>query len=180
MDHLPEAKNAEVVQLKQVCKTCGGRGSIQDPELNGNTLWCPACHEPSCFDGRQTKELMKDQPEYVVLVDQEAWKSFVAQWKDKLLKPDIVYDDWWCVELEAACASVSDDTNIYYPNSFFTVKSVVELLNDEGITSGAVSLKSGWGARLSAPGHLDGTTWELFDTEDEAKKYLMEEFGDDE
>jgi hypothetical protein len=29
------------------CQTCNGKGSIPDPELLNNTLWCPDCHEKS-------------------------------------------------------------------------------------------------------------------------------------
>lgn len=27
------------------CMTCAGARRIPDPELRGNTLWCPDCHE---------------------------------------------------------------------------------------------------------------------------------------
>lgn len=38
----------------------------------------------------------------------------------------------------------------------------------------------GYGARLSAPGYLDCTEWTVFDTEQEAKEYLDENYpGDD-
>jgi hypothetical protein len=38
----------------------------------------------------------------------------------------------------------------------------------------------GFGARLSAPGYLDCTEWTVFDTEDEAREYLAENYPDDE
>jgi hypothetical protein len=37
----------------------------------------------------------------------------------------------------------------------------------------------GYGARLSAPGYLDCTEWAVFDTEQEAREYLEEMYGDD-
>jgi len=40
--------------------------------------------------------------------------------------------------------------------------------------------REGFGARLSAPGYLDCTEWTVFDTEEEAEKYLDEMYGDDE
>lgn len=43
-EDLPDAK---VIPFKPRCGRCGGRGSIPDPELDGNTLWCPDCHEPT-------------------------------------------------------------------------------------------------------------------------------------
>ena len=36
----------------------------------------------------------------------------------------------------------------------------------------------GYGARLSAPGYLDCTDWNVFDTEEEAIKDLIDNFGD--
>ena len=40
--------------------------------------------------------------------------------------------------------------------------------------------REGFGARLSAPGYLDCTPWSVFDTQEEAEKYLDETYGDDE
>jgi len=38
----------------------------------------------------------------------------------------------------------------------------------------------GYGARLSAPGYLDCTEWTVFDTEEEAKAYLDENYPEEE
>lgn len=38
----------------------------------------------------------------------------------------------------------------------------------------------GYGARLSAPGYLDCTEWDVFDTAEEAQKYLDETYPDEE
>jgi hypothetical protein len=38
----------------------------------------------------------------------------------------------------------------------------------------------GYGARLSAPGYLDGTEWCVFDSINEAEEYIAEMYGDDE
>jgi hypothetical protein len=38
----------------------------------------------------------------------------------------------------------------------------------------------GYGARLSAPGYLDCTEWTVFDTAEEAEKYLEEFYPEDE
>ena len=38
----------------------------------------------------------------------------------------------------------------------------------------------GYGARLSAPGYMDCTEWTVFDTEEEAREYLEENYPDDE
>ena len=37
----------------------------------------------------------------------------------------------------------------------------------------------GYGARLSAPGYLDCTEWTIFDTAEEAEKYLTDEYPED-
>jgi hypothetical protein len=42
------------------------------------------------------------------------------------------------------------------------------------------SVESGYLARMSAPGYLDCTSWELFSTADEASAYLDETYSDDE
>ena len=37
----------------------------------------------------------------------------------------------------------------------------------------------GFGARIQAPGYLDSTEWTVFDTEEQARKYLHETYHDD-
>lgn len=41
-----------------------------------------------------------------------------------------------------------------------------------------VSLREGYGARLTAPGYLDSTEWSVFDTLQEAKDYLRDTYDD--
>jgi hypothetical protein len=43
-----------------------------------------------------------------------------------------------------------------------------------------VQLRTGYGARLSAPGYMDRTDWSVFDTEEEAQTYLEETYPEDE
>ena len=50
--------------------------------------------------------------------------------------------------------------------------------NSEDVIS--VTIKQGWGARLSAPGYMDCTEWAVFATFDEANEYLDEMYGDEE
>lgn len=45
---------------------------------------------------------------------------------------------------------------------------------------GLCEVSTGYIARLSAPGYLDCTDWSVFDTEDEAREYLRDTYGDDE
>ncbi len=42
-----------------------------------------------------------------------------------------------------------------------------------------LAIREGYGARLSAPGYLDCTEWAVFDTEQEAKDYLEEMYGEE-
>jgi hypothetical protein len=37
-----------------------------------------------------------------------------------------------------------------------------------------IRVRDGWGARLSAPGYMDCTDWDVYATEEEAKKALAE------
>jgi hypothetical protein len=43
-----------------------------------------------------------------------------------------------------------------------------------------IDLIEGWGARLSMPGYLDCTSWTVCETEEEARAYLEDTYGDDE
>lgn len=50
----------------------------------------------------------------------------------------------------------------------------------EGTKVYTVTVREGYGARLSAPGYMDCTEWAVFDTEEEAREYLEENYPDDE
>ncbi len=47
------------------------------------------------------------------------------------------------------------------------------------IVPGSLKRKTGYGARLSAPGFLGRTDWIVFDSEKEARFYLEEHHGED-
>jgi hypothetical protein len=44
----------------------------------------------------------------------------------------------------------------------------------------SITIRDGYGARLSAPGYMDCTPWSVFNTEDEAIAYLNEYYPEDE
>jgi len=44
----------------------------------------------------------------------------------------------------------------------------------------SIERKSGFLARMSAPGYMDATEWTMHDTEQEAADYLRDYYGDDE
>lgn len=43
----------------------------------------------------------------------------------------------------------------------------------------SVSLRVGYGARMSAPGYMDCTEWAVFASKIEASAYLAEQYGED-
>lgn len=47
-------------------------------------------------------------------------------------------------------------------------------------TDECLECKTGWLARMSAPGYMDCTDWSVHKTEDEARAYLRETYEDDE
>jgi hypothetical protein len=61
------------------------------------------------------------------------------------------------------------------------IGACTELLRDylEGNRVFSVQEREGYGARLSAPGYLDCTEWAIFDTEEEARAYLEETYGEE-
>ncbi len=50
----------------------------------------------------------------------------------------------------------------------------------EGTRLEGISVREGYGARLSAPGYLDCTEWTVHNSISEAEKYLAENYPDDE
>lgn len=42
----------------------------------------------------------------------------------------------------------------------------------------SIDIIDGYGARLSAPGYMDCTSWSVFDTEGEARESLEDQYGD--
>lgn len=101
------------------------------------------------------------------VLEQMPWLTFVLSWDDKLLKPEICHGRWFGSG-EPDCLS--------YPAELFTKEQVAK---ENDIPVEDVEECEGWGARLSAPGYLDSTEWQVFDTEKEAREYLMETYGDD-
>jgi len=105
----------------------------------------------------------------------KGWIEFEESWADKLLKPDIQHGEWWSVDSDVLCG---DDEQLHFPSDLFTKEQVFDMFADH-VTRDDIELEKKWGARMSAPGYLDSTTWALFDTEEEAKEHLMEYFADD-
>lgn len=85
------------------------------------------------------------------------------------MQPQVVQDDWY-------------DVDTTHGNTFIQLDIVgkdaskgdfADYIEGEYIDHETIS---GWGARLSAPGYMDCTDWCVFDTEEEAKEYLREQY----
>lgn len=81
-------------------------------------------------------------------------------------------------ELEWEHVGGEDRATILNAVSLYVGSISLDQHSDSGIVW--LRLKEGWGARLSAPGFMDCTEWAIFDSEQEAKDYLEETYGDDE
>lgn len=104
------------------------------------------------------------------------WNEFLDKWYDKLLKPEVLHGEWWVV------TDAFDEEEAFFPADLFTKEQAINafLGNTNSLTrTGSCKGKTGWGARLSAPGYLDSTEWSLFESEQEAQEYLMEVYGDE-
>lgn len=85
------------------------------------------------------------------------------------MKPQIVQDDWMQID--------TSEGSFCLPTYALGDNPSAETIQDHcgGEYFGHETI-SGWGARLSAPGYLDCTDWCVFDTEEEAKEYLREQY----
>jgi hypothetical protein len=85
-----------------------------------------------------------------------------------------VKQSWWRVETSQGTEIVPTDLVSQEPADSCAFEDYCE---------GQVQsweLIEGFGARMSAPGYMDCTEWSVFDTAEEAEKYLEEAYGDDE
>lgn len=76
---------------------------------------------------------------------------------------------------------VRDSSTVTHPMSDEDRADTIEKIQPyvEGHPQSWENIK-GYGARLFAPGYLDCTEWSVFDTKEEAEKYLDELYPDDE
>ena len=111
----------------------------------------------------------------------------------QFMKPEIEFGEW--LEVDGACGieavpadligglswmkyDVDYDTECMEEDS--NLRSTLDALEDfiesnlDDVTS--IQLIEGYGARLSAPGYMDCTSWTVFKTRDEAEEFLREEY----
>jgi hypothetical protein len=102
------------------------------------------------------------------------------------MEPQITDKERWA-EVDTNCGTEFiplEQLGITLPDCDTTTnwtEACTELLRDylEGSRVFSVQEREGYGARLSAPGYLDCTEWAVFDTEQEARDYLDETYGDE-
>jgi hypothetical protein len=106
------------------------------------------------------------------------------------MKPEIVHGTFTMIEgangityVQGNLIGGMEDFEGYHNESAYW-KHILPLIGSyyEGSPDGIHSVKiiRGWGARMSAPGYLDCTDWDVFDTEQEAIDYLKEEYPESE
>lgn len=92
----------------------------------------------------------------------ELYDAFEGQF----LQPQVMLGDWWEVE--------DHGETHYFDTDLF---GQPDLERDGYIV--IEEHKNKYGARLSASGFMDCTDWYIFDTEQEAIDYLLENYGGD-
>ena len=111
----------------------------------------------------------------------------------QFMKPQIEFGEWLLCDglcgFEAVPADliggvswmtpdVDYDTDCMEEDS--NLRNVLDALEDfiesniDDVTS--VQLVEGYGARLSAPGYMDSTSWTVFKTREDAEEFLREEY----
>lgn len=90
------------------------------------------------------------------------------------MKPQIEEGSW--IEIETTHGTESIPMDVPIGGLFAPAENLKDYIEGEYISH---DVKHGWGARLSAPGYMDCTPWCVFDTEDEAKEYLLEMYDEE-
>jgi hypothetical protein len=92
------------------------------------------------------------------------------------MQKQILYGRWVVIEGNQGTETIPFD--LVSPKR---AKPRFEDVRDYVESSSATSIEvvDGWGARLSAPGYLDSTSWTVHKTEDEARQSLAEMFDDE-
>jgi len=104
------------------------------------------------------------------------------------MEPQITDKERWA-EVETNCGTEFvpiEQLGITFPMFWPTghwdqwVAHCAALVRDylQGSNVFSIQERMGYGARLSAPGCLDCTDWAVFDTEEDARAYLEETYGD--
>jgi len=91
--------------------------------------------------------------------DQKRWLEIDGDHGTAFVQYDAVY----LSQNQKTCAPQKADLQAFY----------------DGDEIYSIEIIDGYGARLSAPGYMDCTAWAVFETPEEARKYLNETFEKD-
>lgn len=111
---------------------------------------------------------------------------FLKHFKGQFMQPEIENVHWYEVDtnrgIEFIRAEDVSGLNMK-PGQVMDGESnsEVSILEDfvEGDTIYSVTLREGWGARMSASGYMDQTDWSVFDTKRQAQDYLIDSYGNE-
>lgn len=95
------------------------------------------------------------------------------------MQPDIQQGSYFSVETTHGTEIVPADL-IHNRSEVYAHELITYLEGEPRDPDETLHAEEGWLARLSAPGYLDCTEWSAHKTEQEAKDYLEEMYGDDE
>ena len=95
------------------------------------------------------------------------------------MQPEIYHGDYF--EVDTTCGTETVPVDVIGRTMNVHVDALLNYLEGRPLDSEELcEVKTGWLARLSAPGYLDCTDWSAHDTEEEARDYLVEMYGDEE
>ena len=99
---------------------------------------------------------------------------------NSFLRPVIEHGEYFEVETSIGTEIVPADAVSRLTETVF-VGFLLNYLEGQPLDDCAeLERKTGWLARMSAPGYMDATPWSAFESEQEAWDYLTEYYGDDE
>ena len=92
----------------------------------------------------------------------------------RFMQPQMTEQQWWW------CFDCPDRGKTWVPYEDFTKDQMHDMFS---AVAGTLHLTAGYGVRLSAPGYLDCTPWDVYDDKEDAEAALSEyvaEYEDDE
>lgn len=93
----------------------------------------------------------------------------------RFMQPQITEQQWWFYYKTKTCGIT------WVPTDLFSRQELEEQLGDDLV--GSIGVTAGYGVRLSAPGYLDCTPWDVYGDKEDAEAALSEyvaEYEDDE
>jgi hypothetical protein len=97
------------------------------------------------------------------------------------MQPEVVFGRW--IEVDGPCGTEFIDADLVghvesYQGPDVPIPEPLAMFCENTMVTDIKVIESGWGCRFTAPGFLDCTPWTVFETEDEARKYLEEQEED--